>query len=128
MKSNRLFAFIAIVALSACGNETAGNTHSIPSFGAVGASSALAATTPASTPADKAQAAFIRAFRKDFVRAGVESCIKAANGDEARPVCECTINKINDGLTDEEVIAMSKGSDPKDLIQRMDKALASCTQ
>ena len=115
--NKKFIVFCSILALAACGEQAA-----VPNSPATAASSAAL---------DKAQtayeSAFITGFRKGFVEDGVKSCMQSSGqGEKVRQQCECMMTALDKGLSDDEVIAMSKGSEPKDMEQRMNKVIAEC--
>ena len=115
--NKKFIVFCSILALAACGEQAA-----VPNPPATAASSA---------ELDKAktayESAFIAGFRKGFVEDGVKSCMQSSGqGEKARQRCGCMMTALDKGLSDDEVIALSKGSEPKDMEQRMDKAVAAC--
>ncbi|WP_094575739.1 hypothetical protein [Kingella denitrificans] len=115
--NKEFIVFCFILALAACGEQAAA-----PNPPATAASSAAP---------DKAQtayeSAFIAGFRKGFVEDGVKSCMQSSGqGEKVRQQCECMMTALDKGLSDDEVIAMSKGSEPKDMEQRMNKVIAEC--
>lgn len=112
--------------LVACGQST-------PSTTAQAESSASAPARTIAEAVDKAKAtydkAFIAGFRKAFVEDGIKSCMQSSGrGEQARQLCECGMNTLNESLTDDEIFAMSKNNDPKDLDQRMENAAAACVK
>ena len=111
-----LIKFCFIFALAACGEQTV--TPNAPA-------------AASSTTLDKAKtaydSAFIAGFRKSFVEEGVKSCIQSSGqGEKARQPCECIMTALDKGLSDDEVMALSKGDEPKDVEQRMNKAIVAC--
>lgn len=71
--------------------------------------------------------AYSENFRTTFVKNAIESCIKSVGiGEEARTPCECAVNKLNETLSDDEIVEITMGNDPKDMEQRMDKAVDAC--
>ena len=118
-----LIQFCFIFALAACGKQTV--TPNAP----VAASSTVSVAA-SSTTLDKAKtaydSAFIAGFRKSFVEEGVKSCIQSSGqGEKARQPCECMMTALDKGLSDDEVMALSKGDEPKDVDQRMNKAIVA---
>ena len=116
--NKKFIVFCFIFALAACGEQAA-------------APNPPAATAASSAAQDKAKtaydSAFIAGFRKGFVEDGVKSCMQSSGqGEKARQQCGCMMTALDKGLSDDEVIALSKGSEPKDMEQRMDKAVAAC--
>lgn len=119
-----LIKFCFIFALAACGEQTV--TPNAPA-----AASSTVSAAAASTTLDKAKtaydSAFIAGFRKSFVEEGVKSCIQSSSqGEKARQPCECMMTALDKGLSDDEVMALSKGDEPKDVEQRMNKAIVAC--
>ena len=115
--NKKFIVFCFILALAACGEQAAA-----PNPPATAASSAAQ---------DKAKtaynSAFIAGFRNSFVEDGVKSCMQSSGqGEKVRQQCECMMTALDKGLSDDEVIAMSKGSEPKDMEQRMNKVIAEC--
>ena len=57
----------------------------------------------------------------------MKSCIQSSGqGEKARQPCECMMTALDKGLSDDEVMALSKGDEPKDVEQRMNKAIVAC--
>ena len=115
--NKKFIVFCFILALAACGEQA--GTPNPP------------ATAASSAAPDKAksayESAFIAGFRKGFVEDGVKSCMQSSGqGEKVRQQCECMMTALDKGLSDDEVIAMSKGSEPKDMEQRMNKVIAEC--
>ena len=115
--NKKFIVFCFILALTACGEQSAA-----PNPPATAASSAAP---------DKAQtayeSAFIAGFRKGFVEDGVKSCMQSSGqGEKVRQQCECMMTALDKGLSDDEVIALAKGSEPKDMEQRMNKVIVEC--
>ncbi len=121
MNLKPLAALAVVFVLAACGEQNAAPAAPI---------AASSASVPA-TALGKAKAAydsaFIASFRKSFVEEGISSCIQGSRqGEKARKPCECIMTTLEKGLSDDEIFALSKGSEPKDMEQRMDKAAAQC--
>lgn len=115
--NKKFIVFCSILALAACGEQAAA-----PNPPATAASSAAP---------DKAktayESAFIAGFRKGFVEDGVKSCMQSSGqGEKVRQQCECMMTALDKGLSDDEVIALAKGSEPKDMEQRMNKVIVEC--
>ena len=77
---------------------------------------------------DSAQKAYNESFRKTFIEEGVKSCIENSGlkESEAREYCECAMNKLNESLSNDEIVDISMDNPPKDLDERVDKAIDSC--
>lgn len=117
--NKKFIVFCFILALAACGEQAAA-----PNPPAKAASSAVPDKDKAQTAYESA---FIAGFRKGFVEDGVKSCMQSSGqGEKVRQQCECMMTALDKGLSDDEVIAMSKGSEPKDMEQRMNKVIAEC--
>lgn len=116
---NKSVILLMTIFLVACGAESSGH-QTAPA-------SAPAQATSSPSVLSEAQTAFIKSFREGFVKEGITSCIKSANlGEKARKPCECTVNQLNESLSDDEVLAMSTGKEPADWTQRMEKITMGC--
>ena len=72
--------------------------------------------------------AYNDSFRKNFIKEGVKSCIENSGlkESEAREYCECAMNKLNESLSNDEIVDISMDNSPKDLDDRIEKAISSC--
>lgn len=115
--NKKFIVFYFILALAACGEQA--GTPNPP---------ATAASSAAPDEAKTAyESAFIAGFRKGFVEDGVKSCMQSSGqGEKVRQQCECMMTALDKGLSDDEVIALAKGSEPKDMEQRMNKVIVEC--
>ena len=77
---------------------------------------------------ESAKKAYNDSFRKTFIEEGVKSCIENSGlkESEAREYCECAMNKLNESLSNDEIVDISMDSSPKDLDNRIEKAISSC--
>ena len=79
---------------------------------------------------ESAKKAYNDSFRKIFIEEGVKSCIENSGlkESEAREYCECAMNKLNESLSNDEIVDISMDNPPKDLDERIDKAISSCVE
>ena len=72
--------------------------------------------------------AYNDSFRKTFIEEGVKSCIENSGlkESEAKKYCECAMNKLNESLSNDEIVDISMDNSPKDLDDRIEKAISSC--
>ena len=79
---------------------------------------------------ESAKKAYNDSFRKTFIEEGVKSCIENSGlkENEAREYCECAMNKLNESLSNDEIVDISMDNSPKDLDERIDKAISSCIE
>ena len=65
---------------------------------------------------------------QNFIEEGVKSCIENSGlkESEAREYCECAMNKLNESLSNDEIVDISMDNSPKDLDDRIEKAISSC--
>ena len=77
---------------------------------------------------EKIKNAYSDGLRKTFIEEGVKSCIENSGlkESEAREYCECAMNKLNESLSNDEIVDISMDNPPKDLDERVDKAIDSC--
>ena len=77
---------------------------------------------------EKIKNAYSDGLRKTFIEEGVKSCIENSRlkESEAREYCECAMNKLNESLSNDEIVDISMDNPPKDLDERVDKAIGSC--
>ena len=77
---------------------------------------------------ESAKKAYNDSFRKTFIEEGVKSCIENSGlkESEAREYCECAMNKLNESLSNDEIVDISMDNSPKDLDNRIEKAISSC--
>ena len=77
---------------------------------------------------ESAKKAYNDSFRKTFIEEGVKSCIENSGlkESEAREYCECAMNKLNESLSNDDIVDISMDNPPKDLDERVDKAIDSC--
>ena len=77
---------------------------------------------------ESAKKAYNDGFRKTFIEEGVKSCIENSGlkESEAREYCECAMNKLNESLSNDEIVDISMDNSPKDLDDRIEKAISSC--
>ena len=77
---------------------------------------------------EKIKNAYSEGLRKTFIEEGVKSGIKNSGlkESEAREYCECAMNKLNESLSNDEIVDISMDNPPKDLDERVDKAIDSC--
>ena len=79
---------------------------------------------------EKIKNAYSEGLRKTFIEEGVKSCIENSGlkESEAREYCECAMNKLNESLSNDEIVDISMDNSPKDLDDRIDKAIDSCIE
>jgi lipoprotein len=77
---------------------------------------------------ESAKKAYNDSFRKTFIKEGIKSCIENSGlkESEAREYCECAMNKLNESLSNDEIVDISMDNSPKDLDDRIEKAISSC--
>ena len=77
---------------------------------------------------ESAKKAYNDGFRKTFIEEGVKSCIENSGlkESEAREYCKCAMNKLNESLSNDEIVDISMDNSPKDLDDRIEKAISSC--
>ena len=77
---------------------------------------------------EKIKNAYSEGLRKTFIKEGIKSCIENSvlKESEAREYCECAMNKLNESLSNDEIVDISMDNSPKDLDDRIEKAISSC--
>ena len=77
---------------------------------------------------ESAKKAYNDSFRKTFIKEGIKCCIENSGlkESEAREYCECAMNKLNESLSNDDIVDISMDNPPKDLDERVDKAIDSC--